>query len=178
MHYELGTFTRGRYDYSWMPREYGPGWFKAQTTDVDRTHMSCQSNLAAIFKPTDSEVWNEDLPWQPIPVHPADSRVITTFPSCDIYTTYKASVITQDPWFIALNEIFADTYTALSNYTGTNVANVMDVYAIYDTLLIEDKFGFELPSWTSSYYPEPLNTVTSYAFLAMSYTTEMKRLSR
>lgn len=176
MLYELGTFTRGRYDYSWMPRKYGPDWFKAQTTDVDRTHMSCQSNLAAIFKPTVNETWNEDLPWQPIPVHPTDSRVITTFPNCDIFTTYKAIVITQDPWFVALNEIFADLYISLSNYTGVNVTNVMDVYSIYDTILIEDKLGFELPSWTSSVYPEPIKTVTSYAFQAISYTTKMKRL--
>lgn len=177
MHYELGTFTRGRYG-NFMPREYRPDWFRAQTTDVDRTHMSCQANLAAIFPPTVNETWNEDIPWQPIPVHPADSKVISAGPSCSIYFTQKADIISKDALYVAINEEFADLYSYLSNYTGKSINSVVDVSSIHDTLHIEDQLGFELPSWTRSVYPEPLHSLAGYAFLALSYSTEMKRLSK
>jgi len=40
-----------------------------QSTDVDRTMMSAYCNLAGLFPPHGSQVWNESLLWQPIPVH-------------------------------------------------------------------------------------------------------------
>lgn len=177
MHYELGEFTRGRYG-NWMNRTYDPDWFNAQTTDVDRTHMSCQSNLAAIFKPTENETWREDLPWQPIPVHPADPKVITGSPPCGIYQKEMANVIVNDPLFAALNVEFADLFEYLSNYTGSDVTNVVSLYSIYDTIHIEDRLGFQLPSWTESVYPDPMYTISGYAFKAFTYTTEMKRLGK
>lgn len=36
---------------------------------IQQTIMSAQANLAALFEPTESEVWNEKVFWQPIPVH-------------------------------------------------------------------------------------------------------------
>lgn len=177
MHYELGKFTRGRYGL-FLPRVYNPGWFRAQTTDVDRTHMSCQSNLAAMFSPTENETWNENLHWQPIPVHPADQNVISGTPNCNIFTSEWAKILVQDPLFVAINEEFAELYSYLSNYTGSEVSTVLDVDGIYDTLHIEEQLGFELPAWTESVYPEPMLTITGYAFLSLSYTTEMKRLSK
>lgn len=177
MHYELGKFTRGRYG-SFLPRTYGPDWFRAQTTDIDRTHMSCQSNLAAIFKPTANETWNENIPWQPIPIHPVDDAVISPSPDCSIYNTEMANVLLNDALFAALNEEFADLYSYLSTNSGNNVTSVVAVYSIYDTLHIEDQLGFALPSWTNSVYPEPMKTVAGYAFKSFTYTTEMKRLGK
>jgi len=50
-----------------------------QSTDYDRTLMSAYSNLAGLFPPAQSQVWNNDLPWQPIPVHtePIDSDIVS-----------------------------------------------------------------------------------------------------
>lgn len=175
MHYNLGKFTRGRYG-SFLPQYYYPSWFKAQTTDVDRTHMSGQSNLAGMFPPNENETWNTDLFWQPIPLHPIDKEVLSSMPSCSIYSTEMANVLANDDVFAAINEEFADVYTLLSNYSGENVTSVLKVYSIYDTLHIEDQLGFELPSWTNSVYPEPMLTISGYAFKAYSFTTEMKRL--
>lgn len=177
MHFELGTFTRGRYN-SFLPRTYGPDWFRAQTTNVDRTHMSCQSNLAAIFRPTTNETWNENLRWQPIPVHPSSENVISGSPNCKIYNTELASIVVKDPLFVAINQEFAELYAYLRNYTGHNVSTIIDLYSIYDTLHIEQQLGFELPSWTESVYPEPMLSLSAYAFLSFSYTTEMKRLCK
>lgn len=177
MHYELGTFTRGRYG-SFLPRVYDPSWFRAQTTDVDRTHMSCQSNLAAIFSPTKNEIWKKDLPWQPIPVHPAPANVFMTTPACDIYFNEFAKVISEDALFKGIDKEFAELYAYMSKYVGTNVTSAMGVYSVYDDLHIEQLLGFQIPSWAEPIYPEPMLTVTGFVFQAWAYTKEMKRLSK
>lgn len=177
MHYELGKFSRGRYG-SFLPTKYNPNWFRAQTTDVDRTHMSCQSNLAAFLKPTKNETWMEKLAWQPIPVHPSDSKVFSPSPDCAIYSTESANVQVKDPLYIALNEEFKELYEYISNHTGMNITSVSMVYWIYDILHIEEELGFQLPEWTKSVYPEPMKTVTAAAFQSFAYTTEQKRLSK
>lgn len=38
-------------------------------TDIDRTLMSAAAILSGLFPPTGGQVWNENLLWQPIPVH-------------------------------------------------------------------------------------------------------------
>lgn len=175
MHYELGEFTRARYG-SFFPTEYSPYWFRAQTTDVDRTHMSCQANLAGLFKPTEDEIWNKHLCWQPIPVHPADTRVLLYSPNCPIYYAELANILKNEVLFKKIDEDYADLYQYLTKHTGLNVTTVLHIFALYDTLHIEDQLGFELPSWTEEVYPEPMKTLTGYAFLALAFTTEQKRL--
>jgi len=40
-----------------------------RSTDYNRTLMSAYCNLAGLFPPQGSQVWNEKISWQPIPVH-------------------------------------------------------------------------------------------------------------
>lgn len=40
-----------------------------RSTDYDRTLMSAQANLAGLYPPNGSQVFEPNLQWQPIPVH-------------------------------------------------------------------------------------------------------------
>uniref|UniRef100_A0A8C6YRJ3 acid phosphatase n=1 Tax=Nothoprocta perdicaria TaxID=30464 RepID=A0A8C6YRJ3_NOTPE len=66
--YELGQYMRKRYS-SFLNSTYNRQEFYIQSTDYDRTIMSAQSCLSGLFPPTSSQIWNPELPWQPIPVH-------------------------------------------------------------------------------------------------------------
>ena len=67
-HLELGHWLRQRYT-GWLSPTYDRAEVVVRSTDVDRTLMSALSNLAGLFPPQGSQVWDEKLPWQPIPVH-------------------------------------------------------------------------------------------------------------
>lgn len=41
----------------------------SRSTDLDRTLMSAEALLSAVFPPSGEQIWNEDIKWQPIPVH-------------------------------------------------------------------------------------------------------------
>lgn len=40
-----------------------------QSTDCDHTLMSAQASLAGLYPPTQGQIWNPRILWQPIPVH-------------------------------------------------------------------------------------------------------------
>lgn len=140
--------------------------------------MSGQANLAAFFKPTKNETWNNNLAWQPIPVHPANAKEFSPAPNCAIYLTEFANVLVTSATFEALNTENAEIYEYLTNHTGTHVTSAMAVYSIYDTLHVEVQLGFELPEWAKSVYPEPLKSITGIACESFAYTREQKRLSK
>uniref|UniRef100_A0ACB8FUS9 Uncharacterized protein n=1 Tax=Sphaerodactylus townsendi TaxID=933632 RepID=A0ACB8FUS9_9SAUR len=66
--YELGQYIKKRYS-DFLSPTYKREEIYIQSTDVDRTIMSAQANLAGLFPPTTEEIWNPQIPWQPIPVH-------------------------------------------------------------------------------------------------------------
>lgn len=67
-HYELGLWLRKRY-ISLLKNDYSKTDVYIQSTDVDRTLMSAESNLAGLFPPRGSRMFEPGLKWQPIPVH-------------------------------------------------------------------------------------------------------------
>lgn len=66
--FELGNFLRERYD-GFLDRFYSPHEIFVMSSDRDRTIMSAQVNLAALYKPPNiSQNWNPLLPWTPVPI--------------------------------------------------------------------------------------------------------------
>ncbi len=71
--YEFGTFLKLYYasflgeNYTYSSKDV-----YVRSTDYDRTIMSAQSLLAGLFEPSDFQIWNEDIKWQPIPIHTVD----------------------------------------------------------------------------------------------------------
>lgn len=64
--YRLGQFIRNRYQ-SLLNETYERSQIFVRSTDVDRTLMSAQSNLAGLYPIVNST--DDGVPIQPIPIH-------------------------------------------------------------------------------------------------------------
>ena len=62
----MGAHIRQTYD-NFLGDIYYPWEVKARSTNVDRTKMSLQLVLAALYQPKNIQKWKNDLDWQPIP---------------------------------------------------------------------------------------------------------------
>eukprot|EP00731_Ephydatia_muelleri_P021393 Em0013g1120a len=69
----LGELFYNRYISGTYPGFLNANYTRTQlyirSTDVDRTLMSAEAQLSALFYPSEAERFNVSLPWQPIPVH-------------------------------------------------------------------------------------------------------------
>ncbi|KAK5970458.1 Lysosomal acid phosphatase, partial [Trichostrongylus colubriformis] len=76
--YRLGKWLRARYG-RWLGNRFDRSEVFVRSSDYNRTIMSAQANMAGkkmtssialgLFPPTKSEMWDDVLPWQPVPVH-------------------------------------------------------------------------------------------------------------
>lgn len=135
----------------WLRKRYGPlltdRYTKEaifiQSTDVDRTLMSALSNLAGLFQPSDDQVWNPALRWQPIPVHtvPEDQdHVLAAKRLCPAYE-YALKKYKQTAAFVALQKRFKPLYQYLTEKTGRKVHSFTDVLNLNNTLFIEQLYN-------------------------------------
>lgn len=88
-HYELGQWLRDRYDEDFLPKRYNKNSIYVRANDVDRIIVSAQSNLAGLYPPNGDDVWNDNIHWQPIPVHTVpdddDFLLADDVPACSAF---------------------------------------------------------------------------------------------
>ncbi|XP_074999381.1 prostatic acid phosphatase-like isoform X2 [Calonectris borealis] len=118
--YELGQYMRRRYSY-FLSVLYKQCEIYVQSTDCDHTLMSAQASLAGLFPPTQGQIWNPRILWQPIPVH--------TVP------------LPHDNPFLKF----------LATHTGYPLKklNTERIWKLSDTLQYEDINNYTLPVWTT-----------------------------
>ncbi|XP_062918339.1 lysosomal acid phosphatase-like isoform X5 [Mobula hypostoma] len=80
-HYALGQYLRHRYN-TFLNSSYDRHEVYVQSTDIDRTLMSAQVNLAGLYHLQGHQVFHPDLRWQPVPVHtvPVEQDKFLKFP--------------------------------------------------------------------------------------------------
>lgn len=108
-------------------------------TDVDRTLMSAESNLAGFFPPDGNQVWNTKIMWQPIPIHTVPEAldgVLAAKKQCNKYIyaqkKYQASVEFQ-----ALLSKYKPLFQYLAKNCGANINSFDQAQYLYNTLYIE-----------------------------------------
>uniref|UniRef100_A0A9J7Z567 Lysosomal acid phosphatase n=1 Tax=Cyprinus carpio carpio TaxID=630221 RepID=A0A9J7Z567_CYPCA len=161
-HFELGQFLKKRYT-GFLSEDYDRHEIFIRSTDVDRTLMSAEANLAGMFPPNGSEEFNPDLKWQPIPVHtvPVDKEKLLSFPleDCPRYTQLMNETEKTD---IFLN--MTETYKMVRNKTGLEKANIETIWSFYDTLFCEAKHGMRPPDWVTPSVMETLKMLKNFGF--------------
>ncbi|XP_073692112.1 lysosomal acid phosphatase-like [Garra rufa] len=163
-HFELGQFLKKRYA-GFLSKDYDRHEIFIRSTDVDRTLMSAQANLAGMFPPSGSNMFNPDLKWQPIPVHTVsmDEEKLLSFPlgDCPRYTQLMNETEKTDI-FVNMSETYKDFVEMVRNKAGLKKASIDTVWRVYDTLFSEAKHGKRPPDWVTPSVMEKLEVLNNF----------------
>lgn len=154
----MGKFLRQRYN-ELLGANYSVNRaIYVQSTDTDRTINSALVNLAGLFYPTDGERWNEDIAWQPVPVHTVPKKfdnVLYAYADCPKYKALYDEYMKQSAEVNRIYTEHADLFPYLSEKCGANITTITDVYWLYNTLDIE---RYQNKSYVKLYKIMKLNT--------------------
>ena len=125
-HLELGRWLRQRYT-DWLSPTYDRAEVVIRSTDVDRTLMSALSNLAGLFPPQGEQVWDEELAWQPIPVHtvPQDEDyLLSSHAHCPRFEELQKEIESGE-WMRDIYTSNRDLFEYVSLNAGENITNIV-----------------------------------------------------
>lgn len=102
--------------------------------------MSAQASLAGLYPPDDDQIWNENILWQPVPVHTlpknSDPILIGTQP-CPKYMALLAEHLKESPEIRALYGKYGKLLPDWTQSSGMKVVTPFDVFILYNVLLSE-----------------------------------------
>lgn len=168
-HYNLGQFLRKRYT-GFLNESYVRHEISVRSTDYDRTLMSAEANLAGLYPPNGSQVFNPNLKWQPIPVHtvPKSQERLLTFPlgDCPRYDQLvKETRETEE--YLNITAAYKDVIELVKNKTGQNETTVESVWGVYDTLFCESQHNLTAPDWVTDEVMSKLKFLKDFGFQIM-----------
>lgn len=137
--HELGKYFRRRYR-EILGNRYSANDIYVQSTDVDRAIMSAQTNLAALYRPTDDEIWDKYLDWQPIPVHTIPAEFDYTLYCKQECPAYRAAFKRYQRKSDEIQKIlddYKDLFDYWSKKCGLKLKRIKHVHKLYKTLSIE-----------------------------------------
>ncbi|XP_008948347.1 PREDICTED: prostatic acid phosphatase-like [Merops nubicus] len=151
--YELGQYLRRRYSF-FLSAVYRQWEIYVQSTDCDHTLMSAQATLAGLYPPTQGQIWNPRVLWQPIPVHTVplahDNLLYLPFSHCPKYKELlRETFATRD--FQRQLKQYRPFLKFLAAHTGYPLKklNSERIWKLSDTLQYEDMNNSTLPAWAT-----------------------------
>lgn len=149
--YALGQYLRFEYG-DLLNETYKNTEIFVQSSNVNRCLMSAYSNLAGLYPPKGSQVWNPQLLWQPIPVHTrpeAEDNELALGASCARYDELYAEEL-NSPEVKDEERINAAFYELIEKETGVKKENISDIWKVIDTLICEKAHNLTLPDWVNN----------------------------
>lgn len=171
----MGRFTRERYKH-FLPREQPLKNFRVYTTDKERCIMSAQLYTAGLYPPTEDEIWNENLPWAPVPTYMAEEYLFRSDIS-NISPVYAREI--KEAMNEHMEEFTKNSISEMISFnSGIKLENYLDFTYLYDTLAVEDSLGLKLPEWVDGIYPDYMKRFHLNYLECVAKTDVMKRLCK
>lgn len=103
--------------------------------------MSAQANLAGLYPPEGNQTWNNNLDWQPIPVHTTpenmDYLIASDIPTnCTAFRNAYNEQLNSDE-FRKYHEEIRPLYDYLTEKTGVRISTIEQIWLIRDSWLCE-----------------------------------------
>ncbi|XP_060104875.1 prostatic acid phosphatase-like isoform X2 [Heteronotia binoei] len=142
--HELGQYIKKRYS-NFLSPTYKREEIYVQSTDVDRTIMSAQVNLAGLFPPSTSEMWNPQILWQPIPIYviPKSFRPKLRYPifDCPRYKKLLRETMASREFRDKIQP-YRNFLKTIADHSGYDMRSLRNLYTfkvwnVQDTLLCE-----------------------------------------
>ncbi|KAF6212967.1 hypothetical protein GE061_010680 [Apolygus lucorum] len=178
-HYHLGKWIADRYRHL-LPTEWTSinDAIVVISSDVNRTLMSAEANLAGMFPVTgDSSSW-EGFSSYPVPIHSiptADDAMLQFTKTCAKYNALlEATKASKE--FQSTTQMYKNVSEYVELNSQKSMDDLFDFASVYETYFIEESVGLELPEWLEKVYPSPLHELSVMDFIFLTWTTEMKRL--
>ncbi|KAG8572763.1 hypothetical protein GDO81_012157 [Engystomops pustulosus] len=169
-HFELGKYMRKRYS-GFLNETYSRHEVYVRSTDMDRTLMSAQTNLAGLYPPVGRQIWNKNMTWKPIPVHTVplteDKLLAMPLKNCPRYNQLQIETYTSKE-FRSLLEPYKDLINSLPNITGYSIKEMQEGvrwWLLYDALQCEQIHNYPLPVWATD---DVLNKLSQLADIGMA----------
>lgn len=114
--------------------------------------MSAECTAAGLFPPSEDEIWNNDLRWQPIPIHTKplnEDYLLNSFVHCSRFNyLFKQRLESEE-----VKAIMAEHDSLIrfmERNSGSKLNRADDVWALYSGLLIEYRRGLMWVHWIFS----------------------------
>lgn len=175
--YKLGEWLRNRYQ-TFLAEQYSEKDIYVRSTDVDRTLMSAEANLAGVYPPIGKQIWNQNLTWQPIPVHTQpekDDALLAMKKPCQKYQVLQQK-LKKDPKIVEINRKYHDLFSYIARNIGKTIGSLTELEYVYNTLKIERDNNLTLPNWTNPIFPDKMKPLAEFTFSLQCYTKEMSKL--
>ncbi|XP_027728171.1 prostatic acid phosphatase isoform X1 [Vombatus ursinus] len=180
-HYELGTYLKKRYS-NFLNSTYHRNKVYVRSTDIDRTLMSAMTNLAALFPPEGSSIWNPKILWQPIPVHtvPVSQDQLLYLPNMKcprLEKLQKETLMSKE--YQNLVSPYKDFTNTLSKLSGLQIKDLNGIWnKIYDPLFCERIHNFTLPPWATTDTMAKLEELSKLSLLSIFAVYKRKEKTR
>ncbi|XP_021441518.2 lysosomal acid phosphatase isoform X1 [Oncorhynchus mykiss] len=165
-HFELGQVLRKRYQ-GFLNDTYDRHEISVRSTDYDRTLMSAEANLAGLYPPNGSQVFNPSLEWQPIPVHtvPQDEERLLSFPilGCPRYKILMIETERTEK-YLNMTFLYKDLIATVREKTGLKNTTIETVWSVHDTLFCEARHNMTAPDWVTPEIMDDLRKLKDFGF--------------
>ena len=160
LEYDLGKFFKERYmtNTSFISQQYVHKEVYIQSSDVDRCIESAETQLAAIYPPKGYQIWNTEIPWQPIPIHSIPMYEDVMLNPQKVYCPRLQQLLKDkqsSPEFKRKVLENKELLNKLSNHSGMAV-NLQNIYYISDPVKCEKAEGLKIPKWIDELWEQVL----------------------
>ncbi|XP_076098914.1 lysosomal acid phosphatase-like [Mytilus galloprovincialis] len=161
--YYLGQILRRRYgdNLKFLNKTFNVKDVYVRSTDYDRTLMSAYCMLAGLFPPTKEDSWNENITWQPIPVHTEptkDDHLIYLDNPCPVFTSKMEYFMSHDPEVLQVKNNTQDLVKYVAEHSGLP-ATFQGMMKILDTIFCEQTHNKKQPDWLNADTLKRLNYI-------------------
>ncbi|CAH0718909.1 unnamed protein product, partial [Brenthis ino] len=179
--FQLGKFIRQRYGskgFGLLSDIYFHEEIALRSTDKERTKMTAQMAMAALYPPTSEQQWDEFLGklWQPVPYTavPLSEDYLRYYSNCkrfrDLITKAKAEAIKGE------FQQYQDLVTLVKKETGRDFnEDPLLFQTLFDLFRSETSLGLDIPEWAKPLMPK-LGEAARLAYRLYFRNNEMKKI--